>query len=434
MADARSHKFDLILTKSLSRFARNTVVALSLVRELTALGITIDFEKESINTLDSKGEVLLTIMASLAQQESPSLSQNVKLSLQYRYQQGKVQSNHHRFLGYDKDEDGNLVLIPEEAENIRRVFREYLEGQSLYTIAKALEADGILTGAGKTKWYDTTIRKILQNEKYMGDALLQKTYTINFLTKRRIKNTGEMPQYYIEDHHEAIIPKHLFYAAQEEMLKRQNGRRTGNGKKRCYSSSNPFSNLIVCGNCGDIFRRVHWNNRGCKSIVWRCCSRLEATGHACHNRTVNETLLEQVVIDAINRVLCQKDDFLQTLRANIATVVLQGDALSPEVIDEQLNRLQKELLKKVNQKDDYDAIADEILRLRDQRRQAEVDSVIKDEQMKQIRDLQDFVKSQPATITEFDETLVSRLIEKIAVFDDHFTVDFKSGITIDIEA
>ena len=141
-----------------------------------------------------------------------------------------------------------------------------------------------------------------------------------------------------------------------------------------------------------------------------------------------------MVIDAINRVLCQKDDFLQTLRANIATVVLQGDALSPEVIDERLNKLQKELLKKVHQKDDYDAIADEILRLRDQRRQAEVDSVIKDEQMKQIRDLQDFVKGQPATITEFDETLVGRLIEKITVFEHHFTVDFKSGITIDIEA
>mgnify|MGYP003281195965 FL=1 len=148
---------------------------------------------------------------------------------------------------------------------------------------------------------------------------------------------------------------------------------------------------------------------------------------------MNETLLEQVVIDAINRVLCQKDDFLQTLQANIATVVLQGDVLSPEVIDERLSKLQKELLKKVNQKDDYDAIADEILRLRDQRRQAEVDSVIKDEQMKKIRDLQDFVKNQPATITEFDETLVSRLIAKITVFDDHFTVEFKSGITINIE-
>lgn len=162
-----------------------------------------------------------------------------------------------------------------------------------------------------------------------------------------------------------------------------------------------------------------------------CCSRLEATGHACHSRTVNETLLEQVVIDAINRVLCRKDAFLQTFRANIAMVFLRGDALTPEVIDERLSKLQKELLQKVNQKDDYDALADEILRLRDQRRQAEVDSVIKDEQMKQIRDRQDYLKSQPATITEFDETLVSRL--KITVFDNHFTVDFKSGITIDIE-
>lgn len=139
------------------------------------------------------------------------------------------------------------------------------------------------------------------------------------------------------------------------------------------------------------------------------------------------------MVDAINRVLCKKDDFLQTLRANIATVVLQGDALSPEVIDERLSKLQKELLKKVNQKNDYDAIADEILRLRDQRRQAEVDSVIKEEQMKQIRELQDFVKKQPSTINKFDETLVSRLIEKITVFEDHFTVDFKSGVTIDIE-
>ena len=162
-----------------------------------------------------------------------------------------------------------------------------------------------------------------------------------------------------------------------------------------------------------------------------CCSRLEAAGHACHSRTVNETLLEQVVIDAINRVLCRKDAFLQTFRANIAMVFLRGDALTPEVIDERLSKLQKELLQKVNQKDDYDALADEILQLRDQRRQAEVDSVIKDEQMKQIRDRQDYLKSQPATITEFDETLVSRL--KITVFDNHFTVDFKSGITIDIE-
>lgn len=160
---------------------------------------------------------------------------------------------------------------------------------------------------------------------------------------------------------------------------------------------------------------------------------MEATGHACHNRTVNETLLEQVVIDAINRVLCQKDDFLQTLRANIATVVLQGDVLSPEVIDERLNKLQKELIKKANSKQDYDAIADEIFRLRDQKEPSEVDSHHREEVMNRIKELQDFIAGQETDITEFDEALIKKLIEKIIVFANHFTVDFKSGITIDIE-
>ena len=425
---------DMIITKSISRFARNTLDCLKYIRELKDLNISVFFEKESINTMDAKGEVLLTIMASLAQQESQSLSQNVKLGIQYRYQQGKVQINHNRFLGYTKDADGNLVIEPEQAEIVRRIYREYLQGLSMDKIAAGLEADGLLTGAGKTKWHTSTINKILRNEKYIGDALLQKTYTTDFLTKKRIKNNGTVPQYYVEGDHEPIIPKDIFLLVQEELVRRRVVHTSDNGKRHCYSCKHCFSQIVICNECGEFFRRVHWNNRGCKSIVWRCCSRLEATGHACHSRTVNETLLEQVVIDAINRVLCQKDDFLQTLRANIATVVLQGDVLSPEVIDERLSKLQKELLKKINQKDDYDAIADEILRLRDQRRQAEVDSVIKDEQMKQIRGLQDFVKNQPSTITEFDETLVSRLIAKITVFDDHFTVEFKSGITINIEA
>lgn len=431
--ECHSGNIDMIITKSISRFARNTLDCLKYIRELKDLNIPVFFEKEAINTMDSKGEVLLTIMASPAQQESQSLSQNVKLGIQYRYQQGKVQINHNHFLGYTKDADGNLVIDEAQAEIVRRIYREYLQGLSMDKIAAGLEADGILTGAGKTKWYSSTINKILRNEKYIGDALLQKTYTTDFLTKKRIKNNGTVPQYYVEGDHEAIIPKDIFLLVQEELVRRRVVHTSENGKRHCYSCKHCFAQIVFCGECGEFYRRIHWNNRGCKSIVWRCCSRLENTGHACHSRTVNETLLEQVVIDAINRVLCQKDDFLQTLRANIATVVLQGDALSPEVIDERLNKLQKELLKKVNQKDDYDAIADEILRLRDQRRQAEVNSVIKDEQMKQIRELQDFVKKQPVSITEFDETLVSRLIEKITVFEDHFTVDFKSGITIDIE-
>ena len=191
--ECMSGNIDMIITKSISRFARNTLDCLKYIRLLKEKNIPVFFEKENINTMDSKGEVLLTIMASLAQQESQSLSQNIKLGLQYRYQQGQVQVNHTRFLGYTKDADGHLIIDPEQAEIVRRIYREYLEGSSMDKIAKGLEADGIFTGAGKTKWWTSTINKILRNEKYIGDALLQKTFTVDFLSKKRIKNNGTMP-------------------------------------------------------------------------------------------------------------------------------------------------------------------------------------------------------------------------------------------------
>ena len=181
--------------------------------------------------MDAKGEVLITIMASLTQQESQSLSQNVKLGLQYRYQQGKVQINHNRFLGYKKDADGNLVIDPEQAEIVKRIYREYLEGLSMDKIATGLEADGILTGAGKPRWHTSTINKILRNEKYIGDALLQKTYTTDFLNKTRVKNTGIVPQYYVEGNHEAIIPKDIYMRVQEELVRRRVVKTSANGKK-----------------------------------------------------------------------------------------------------------------------------------------------------------------------------------------------------------
>ena len=353
--ECHAGNIDMIITKSISRFARNTLDCLKYIRELKDKNIPVFFEKESINTMDSKGEVLLTIMASLAQQESQSLSQNVKMGIQYRYQQGKVQVNHNRFLGYTKDADGNLVIEPKQAEIVKRIYREYLEGKSMDKIAAGLEADGILTGAGKERWHPSTIKKILTNEKYIGDALLQKTYTTDFLTKKRIKNNGTMPQYYVEGDHEAIIPKDIFLLVQEELARRRRVHTTENGKRRCYSCKHCFAQIVFCGECGEYYRRVHWNNRGCRSIVWRCCSRLENTGHACRSRTVNETILEQVVIEAINQVLCQKNDFLKTLQANMKTTISDQSTLSPEVIDTRLRDLQKELLKKANQSADYDA-------------------------------------------------------------------------------
>src|SRR5699024_4879900 len=300
ISDCEKGKIDFILTKSISRFARNTLDCLNYIRKLKKRDIPVFFEKENIHSMDAKGEVMLTIMALLVQQESQSLSQNVKLGIQYRYQQGEVQVNHNRFLGYTKDENKHLVIVPEEAEIIKRIYREYLEGFSLNKIAKGLEADGILTGAGRKKWYSGSLHKILTDEKYMGDALLQKTYTVDFLSKKRVNNDGVVPQYYVENNHDAIIPKHLFMLVQEELKKRRIAHVSKNGQRRNYSSNHSLAQIVFCENCGEIVRRVHWNNRGKRSIVWRCVSRLENTGVFCDARTVREDDLKQAVIQAIN--------------------------------------------------------------------------------------------------------------------------------------
>lgn len=271
--DCEAGKIDMILTKSISRFSRNTVDCLKYTRQLKALNIAVFFEKENINTLDAKGEVLMTIMAALAQQESESLSANVRLGIQYRNQQGKVQVNHNWFLGYTKDEEGNLVIDEEQAEIVRRIYREYLEGQSLLQIKRGLEKDGIKNGAGHTKWHESNIKQILTNEKYIGDALLQKTYTVSILEKKRVKNDGIAPQYYVENSHEAIIPKEIFMRVQEEMDRRAN-MVSGKGKRRIYSSKYALSSIVYCSKCGDIYRRIAWNNRGKKYTVWRCCTRV----------------------------------------------------------------------------------------------------------------------------------------------------------------
>lgn len=213
-------------------------MALGRVRELKEKNIPVFFEKENINTMDSKGEVLLTIMASLAQQESQSLRQNIKLNLQYRFQNGEVRVNHSRFLGYTKDEEGNLIIEPSEAEVVKRIYREYLEGISLIQTGRGLEADDILTGAGKAKWRPETLKKILQNEKYIGDALLQKTYTVDFLNKKRVQNKGIVPQYYIENSHEPIIPHPVLYTA------RSVGRFTG-GSHGITGESTPSCGGVV---------------------------------------------------------------------------------------------------------------------------------------------------------------------------------------------
>ena len=219
---------------------------------------------------------------------------------------------------------------------------------------------------------------------------------------------------------------------QEELVRRRVVHTSANGRKRSYSSNHRFSQLIFCGDCGEMFRRIHWNNRGCKSIVWRCESRLQNTGIACRARTVNEEFLQGIILKAINEMILDKSGYMEILQNNIATVICNDASASTADIDARLLELQKELLKKANNRDAYDNVADEIFQLRELKAKSETDSVLRDEKLNRITQLCDFLKGQPQEIASFDESLVRRLIQKITVFENHFTVEFKSGVSVDI--
>ncbi|HAA7831046.1 TPA_asm: recombinase family protein, partial [Listeria monocytogenes] len=416
----------------ISRFARNTLDCLKYIRQLKDKNIAVFFEKENINTMDAKGEVLLTIMASLAQQESQSLSQNVKLGLQYRYQQGKVQVNHNRFMGYTKDEEGNLIIVPEEAEIIKRIYREYLEGKSLAGIGRDLEKDGILTAAGKPRWRPETIKKILMNEKYIGDALLQKTFTVDFLTKKRVKNEGHVPQYYVENSHEAIIPKELFLQAQEELHRRNNIYTGADKNKRLYSSKYALSTITFCGDCGDIYRRVYWNVHGRKEFVWRCVTRIEQGPETCKNRTVKEGDLYDAVMTAINKLLAGGDNMIRTLEENIHAVI--GDTTEYKIseINTLLEEKQKEVINLANKGKDYEFLADEIDKLREERQSLLVEDASLSGENERINELIEIIRKNKYRTLLYDDTLVRKLIQNVTVYEDHFVISFKSGIEIEV--
>jgi site-specific DNA recombinase len=237
----------------------------------------------------------------------------------------------------------------------------------------------------------------------MGDALLQKTYTTDFLTKKRIRNNGTVPQYYVEDDHEAIIPKEIFMQVQEELVRRRIVHTSPNGKNRVFSSSHCLSNIVFCGCCGEFYRRIHWYNRGKKSIVWRCISR------------------------------CDKDTFLITLQKNIETVLESEKGQPLTNVDKRLAELQEELLKRTSARTDYEDVAEEIYRLREEKQKLQLEGAGRDEQKKRIADMSTFLREQPTALTQYDEPLVRRLIEKVTIYEDKFTVEFKSGVTVDVD-
>ena len=428
MADCRLRRIDMVLTKSISRFARNTLDCLKHIRALKAQNIPVYFEKESINTLDAKGEVLLTIMASLAQQESQSLSQNIKLGLQYRYQQGKVLVNHNRFLGYTKDAEGNLIIDPQQAEIVKRIYREYQEGYSMDKIKAGLERDGIPTGAGKTTWHTSTINKILRNEKYSGDALLQKTYTTDFLNKTRVKNNGIVPQYYVEGNHDPIIPKQIFLKVQDELVRRITCV-TANGRKCGFSSRHAFSQIVFCSECGENFHRTQWNNRGKKSVVWRCLTRLypKKTNLVCHARTVKEDELKAACLSAFNGFWKERDGFQEQMERNIERLLAENNPREEEKLRKREEELQQELISLAESRKNYSHVVSELQTVREQQTELENSRNRRNETVSRIMELREFIRSQSAELTEFDETLVRHWIRKITVHPDRLTIEFKTG-------
>lgn len=331
--DAKAGKIDLILTKSISRFSRNTVDSLTVTRDLKSRGVEVFFEKENISSMDKTAELVFTMLSSIAQEESRSISENVRWGKQRSMESGKFSLAWSSFLGYEKGEDGLPKIVEEQAEIVRRIYRRYLEGASLNTIAEELMADGIKTPMQKDKWSCDGIRRILTNEKYRGDARLQKTYIEDFLTKQVKVNRGERKQWYIHDSHDAIVSAETFELVQKELA-----RRSGRGG-RFYDS--PFTGKIICGDCGAFYgHRVWHSNEPCRVNVWLCNDKYDGETK-CRPPRIKDEEIERAFIVVENRLLKKRPDFIDDYERDMLPMIGNTKVLDERlgVMTEQLNNL-----------------------------------------------------------------------------------------------
>lgn len=327
--DALDGKIDLIVTKSVSRFARNTVDSLTTVRKLKEKGVEVYFQKENIYTLDSKGELLITIMSSLAQEESRSISENVTWGQRKRFADGKVSLPYKNFLGYRKGENGLPEIVPEQAEVVRRIYRLFMQGKTPSGIAKILTGKGIPTPGGKVKWQSSTIESILKNEKYKGDAILQKSFTVDFLQKKMKVNEGEVPQYYVENSHPAIVPPEEWNLVQLEMKRRKE-------KGLRYSSSSIFASTINCGECGCAYGSKVWHSTDkYRRTVWQCNHKFKGE-HRCTTPHIYESEIKELFLKAFSNMIDIRESIIDDCRLVQATLGDQAelDIKAKAIIDE----------------------------------------------------------------------------------------------------
>lgn len=435
VADALAGKIDLIVTKSVSRFARNTVDSLSTIRQLKENGTEVYFEKENIWSFDSKGELLLTIMSSLAQEESRSISENVRWGQRKKINDGRFSLNYKHFLGYDKGPDGGLVVNPEQAKIVRRIYGEYLEGKSPFAIAKGLTEDGIPSPAGKPRWNDLTIKRVLSNETYKGDKLLQKTYSNDFLDKTRRKNEGQVPQVYVEGCHEAIIPPETFRQVQMEIERRKQGRNHGTGI---------FSAKIYCGDCGQQYGPKVWHSndpRYCKTI-WQCNAKFK-NQERCKTPHLTEEDLKARFVSAMNSLLKIRKDVIANLR-EIQSSLGSTENLKDSVaqLEEERNvvaKLVQQLIEQnarvVQDQADYQRRYTELME-RYEKADAAVAAAQDELHQKENRDAQITafiaeVSAMPESIAEFRTDYFGHMVEKITVYQNRMVFTFSCGVEIE---
>ncbi len=444
-------KVDLILVKSLSRFSRNTLQCISYIRMLKERGITVRFEKEGLDTSMATSEIYFTWTSAFAQGESESLSNNVKWGIRKGFAQGKFPFPYKSMLGYRKSSDGTPEIVPEEAEHVRLIFRLFLLGRSLRQIKEALERRDILTPKGNREWSLTTIENILRNEKYMGDVLLQKTFTPDFLTKKKKKNNGELTQYYITDNHPAIIGREDFLQTQAELTRRAGKKKVSKKKTKSalgkYCSKYALSERLVCGECGSMYRRVMWTRKDGKKPMWRCINRLEfGTQYCKHSPSLPEGPLHQAILACIQKVAGNREDILQSLREVRDNLLAFPDTnASTFSLQQKIDQLQQEmaaLVKIMAQGGDSQFYAAKLRELSEQK--VKLARQLQESQQQQqegkIRAYQEqqalivLSNEDSLDLTEFHEDFIRRVIEQVTVLSkDRILVRFVGGFEVEGE-
>ena len=440
----KQKKIDLILTKSIQRFARNTLDCINYTRILRQLGIGVLFEKENINSLPPDSEFMITMYGAMAQSESESISGNIRRGRQMHANVGTLKVPCHRLYGYQKDENEKFSIIPEQSEVVREIYERYKNGASLRNLKDWLESNHIKTVLGTEEWSVSAIKGILTNEKYCGEVLLQKTFSTDVISKKVVKNTGQLPKYLIQNHHEGIVTREQFQAVQAELARRSalrsDSKQAATGRS-CYTSKYALSDRLVCGECGKLYRRKTRNIKGNIYHEWRCISRLDYGKRYCHNSpTLREVPLQNAILAAINEAMSEKPVLLDRIKSAMSLELLpvQGQTMSLADIDRRLAQLDAQfqsLLEEAIDAEDkercnvkFAEILAEQTKLKKQKEHILQSSTDAERTCARMVQAEQALENATPTVTEWSEPTVRQLVERVTVLSaNEVLVSLKGG-------